>query len=203
MWRADARNKFWQVPTNYSEFEADGTYHAVWNATCWQDINLSLWSLVPWATALGNFTIPWTALSIKTFDGAGVLAVSAYWSTEILHDYKQWSDITPHIHWCPTTTWAGNVKWQLEYAWINRLWTITSSTTISVTAATSWVVAQELRSSFPAITGTWMDIGSRFVFRLFRDPTDVADTYWAEAGAFDFWIHYEIDTLWSRQITIK
>ena len=92
---------------------------------------------------------------------------------------------------------------QLEYAWIDRGGVVSSSTVISFVAATSGVVGKEERTSFPAISGTGKHIGSRFVFRLFRDSADASDTYTDSIGAFDFGVHYEIDTVGSRQITTK
>jgi hypothetical protein len=122
---------------------------------------------------------------------------------EILHNYREGSDIIPHVHWCATTTGAGNVVWQLEYAWINGGGTITTSTTVTVTVATTTVVGQEVRTSFGAISGTGKTMGGRFVFRLFRDPAHASDTYGADAATMDFGIHYEIDTVGSRTVTGK
>ena len=34
------------------------------------------------------------------------------------HGHVIGSDISPHIHWMPTTADAGSVKWQLEYTWV-------------------------------------------------------------------------------------
>ena len=187
---------------DYTETEQDGTPVFRGNASNWNDINLSINSLAPGATAPGNFSIPGTSLQIKAFTGTGVTQ-SAHGSLEILHDYKEGTDIVPHIHWCPTTTGLGDVKWQLEYSWLNGGSTVTTSTTITVTVAASGTVAHEQRTNFPAISGTGKLIGSRFVFRVFRDAADGADTYAADAGAFDFGVHYERDTIGSRQITTK
>lgn len=184
-----------------TRFEADGTPVFEDSATNWNDLNLSINSLAVGATAPANWTITGTSLVIKAFSGSGP-AESAHGSLEILHDYKEGSDITPHIHWCPTTTASGDVRWQLEYAWVDN-GTISTSTTIGVTVAANGVVGKEARTNFPAISGTGRHIGSRFVFRLFRDPAHVADTYGDAAGAFDFGIHYERDTIGSRLITTK
>lgn len=188
--------------TNRVTVEPDGTLRFDGNATVWNDINLSVGSLRPGATAPGRWTIPGTGIDLASFAGSGP-AQSAHGSLEILHDYKQGSDIIPHLHWCPTTNGLGNVKMQLEYQWTNGGGTITSSVTISFTAAVSGIVANEQRTSFPAISGAGKTIGSRFVFRLFRDSADAADTYAGDIGTFDFGIHYELDTVGSRQVTTK
>lgn len=196
-------DKHGDFPTgSYSIFEDDGTLVMTGNATVYNDINMSVNVLNPGATAPGTWTIPGTALVIRAFTGTAA-EQSAHGSLEILHDYKEGTDIVPHLHWCPTTTGAGNVKWQLEYSWLNGGSTVTTSVTTSVTVAAPGVIGQEQRTSFPAISGVGKTIGSRFVFRLFRNPADAADTYGADAGAFDIGIHYEIDTIGSRQITTK
>lgn len=185
-----------------SEFEADGTLKFNGDATVWNDINLSVGSLRSGATAPNRWTITGTNLEISSFDGSGP-AQSAHGSLELLHGYLEGSDIVPHLHWCATTTGSGNIKMQLEYAWVDIGGTITSSTTISFTAAASGVVGKEEKTAFPTISGVGKHMGSRFVFRLFRDSADAADTYGAGIGAFDFGIHYQIDTVGSRQITAK
>lgn len=190
--------------THRSKFEADGTLVFENDATVWNDINISAMLM---ATA-GATVPPLTAINAsgiqgRAFTGTGVTAQEGWGSLEILHDYKEASDITPHVHWMPTTTGAGNVKWQLEYYWLNNGDTAGASTTITLTDAaggTAWV---ERRASFAAITGTGKTIGSRFLFRLFRDPADGSDTYGDPALLLDVGIHYQIDTVGSRQITTK
>lgn len=188
---------------DYTEFEADGTPVFKGAATNWNDINKSLLPLstglnVPNIIAINGAV----HLKVRAFNGVGTLNELGE-GCEILHDYKEGSDIMPHLHWAATTSAAGNVKWQLAYMWINRNGTFTGEVVESVTVAASGVAWQEQRTNFPAISGTGKEIGSRFQFVLFRDPTDAADTYAADAAAFDFGIHYERDTIGSRQITAK
>lgn len=169
----------------------------------WNDINISSNSLKNGVSAPSDWTIPGTSLSIKSFIGTGSTIQSAYGSAEILHDYKEGTDITPHLHYCPTTTGTGNIKWQMEYAWINRGGTISASTTLSAVVAASGIVGNTNIASFPAISGSNMKMGSRFVFRIFRDPADAADTYAADAGVTDVGIHYKKDAMGSREVGSK
>lgn len=172
--------------------------------TYWNDINISGLSLgTAGASVPDLITVASTNIMVRGFIGTGVTVQEGWGSLEILHDYKEGTNIIPHVHWVPETSVAGDVKWQLEYAWLNRGQTFSTGTTITLTDAaggTAWV---EHRSSFPTITGTGMEIGSRFIFRLFRDPADVADTYDAYAGLIDFGIHYERDTMGSRGTVTK
>ena len=189
--------------SNYSQFEADGTLKAVGNATVWEDINIPIINLRGGATAPGFKVLASTGIYVSTFDGTGASVISAHGSMEILHSYKEGSDIVPHIHWSPTTVDAGNVRWQLEYVWIAKNGTISASTTIGVTVAVSGVANQIVRTDLGTISGVGMAMSSRFIFRLFRDPVDVLDTYAHDVNGFDFGVHFEKDTIGSRQIDTK
>jgi hypothetical protein len=196
-------NKKYGGADHYTEFEADGTLHMVGDATNWNDINKALLPLsigvnVPSIIAVNGAS----HLKVRAFNGNATMEELGE-GCEILHDYKEGTDIQPHLHWAATTADAGNVKWQLAYMWINRDGTYSGETIIDVTVAASEVAWKEQRTNFPAISGTGKEIGSRFQFVLFRDPADVADTYAHDAAAFDFGIHYERDTIGSREITTK
>lgn len=189
--------------TDNTTFEVDGTPLFNGAATNWNDINKSLLPLstganVPTIIAVNGAT----HIKVRAFNGIGTLNELGE-GCEILHDYKEGTDIHPHLHWAATTSAVGNVKWQLAYMWVDRNGTFSGETVTSVTVATSGVAWQEQRTDFPVISGTGKHIGSRFQFVLFRDPSDVADTYGADAAAFDFGIHFERDTIGSRQITAK
>lgn len=172
--------------------------------TYWNDINTSLAPPVTGPSAPAILAINGDVrLKCYTFSGSNPTPDELSGSFEILHDYKEGTNIVPHIHWAPTTAGVGNVKWQLRYMWVNRLGTFSGGATIDVTEAAGGVAWVEHRSSLPAITGTGKEIGSRFVFNLFRDATDAADTYTDAAAVFDFGLHYEKDTLGSRGVTPK
>jgi len=189
--------------SDYTEIEADGTIKCAGGATTFNDINISGLALGTGPAAPAVIAINGTGILTYAFIGTGVLADELHGSLENLHDYLEGSDIVPHVHWCPTTADAGNVKWQIEYIWISRTGTITTSTTIAVTTAaggTAWTLK---RSDFPTVDGTGRNIGDRFMFRIFRDPADAADTYAHDAAILDVGIHYEKDTMGSRGITTK
>jgi hypothetical protein len=188
--------------TDYTEFEAAGTIKFNGGAVVWNDINIPLLSLRSGASIPDEWQIPGTSLYISSFNGSAA-AQEVHGCLEMPSDYMEGTDITPHINWCPTTTGLGNVKWILEYSWANGGSTITASTTMSVTVAVSGVVAQEERTVFATVNGTGKLIGSRFVYRLYRDPADAADTYADDSGGFDFGVYYQTDTVGSRGMTTK
>lgn len=188
---------------DYTKIEPDGTVVSIGNATVYDDINKSL---LPLSTGVGVPDIIAvngdTFLRVRAFDG-NTLIERLGESLEILHGYEEGSNIIPHLHWAPTTNGSGDVKWQLRYMWLNRDETFTSAQTISVVVPAGGVAWKENRTSFPEINGAGKQIGSRFVFVLFRDPTDAQDTYAADAAAFDFGVHYRMDMNGSRGVVEK
>lgn len=170
--------------------------------TEWNDINIPTASMASaGATILDVVTVG--SNNLKGFVGTGAVVQQADGSIELLHDYKEGTDIRPHIHWMPNDTGAGNVKFSLGYRWFNRADVMPAETVITVTQSAGGVQYQHNTAVFTTITGTGKGIGSRFVFRLFRDPADVADTYANHALTLDFGIHYQCDSQGSCQVLIK
>ena len=134
------------------------------------------------------------------FDG-GSTTESAHGAFEIQHDYKEGTDVTPHVHWYPTTTGTGNVVWQGEY-YITEDGNYLTGTVACTTAATgtAW---EEVRADFEPLSGDSLGIGYQVHVRLFRDPTHAADTYTGDAALGTFGMHYEVDAMGSRTITAK
>lgn len=188
---------------NYSEFESDGTLVFNGDAVVWNDINFP-------GMDLGVGVTPPDMIEFyggggifgRAFDGSANTE-QLFGEGELLHGYKEGTDISFHIHWMPTTADAGNVKWQLTYNWLNDTATGGAPTTISVTSAAGGTAWKHHKTNFADISGLGKTIGSQFHFRLFRDPTDGADTYAHDAGVLSVGIHYEIDTVGSRLVTTK
>lgn len=188
---------------NYTEFEADGTMRFVGDSTVWNDLNISL---VPPG---GLLSVPSVIafngdarLDCYAFSGTAVVPDEVHSSMEILHGYKEGTDIRFHLHWYPTNTTVANVKWQFRYTWFNRDTVPGAAQTLTATEATSGVAWKEQTSVF-VLPGTGMTMGSRLVFTIFRDAQDAADTYAFNAAVSDMGVHYEIDQVGSREILVK
>lgn len=183
--------------------------NGVWRATSmngvsfYNDVNLGSMQLAVGANVPDLVTLN-NSLLLRGFDGTAVTE-QLYGVIEIPHDYLEGTDIVPHIHWCPSSTASGNVKWQLEYSWANPSdnATFPSSTTISVVSAAPGVTNQNTVSAFSAVSGTGKKISSHFVFRLFRNPADGSDTYGADALLVMIGLHYLSDGQGSIQATTK
>lgn len=169
----------------------------------YRDENFSGFATSPAVSAPDIISWDSGTIDVRAFDG-NATTEQLMAGAEIQHDYKQGSDLIFHIHWAPTTAAAGNVKWQIDYT-IERddTGTVASGSLSAVDAAdgTAWVPT---RVNIGTVTGTSLLIGDQVGIRLYRDPSDVADTYSDDAAlAFTFGYHYEVDTMGSRQIGTK
>lgn len=191
--------------TNFTKFEADGTPEFNGTATVWKDINLGAAMLtLPAASQPDEDEFVdegGTDTGISTWAFAVGEGVSG--NFELQHDYKEGSDVTFHVHWqgiaAPTGT--DKVKWQLIYTVAQMEATLDAATTITV--ETDFDTQYEFKiSSFSAITGTNFNIGDQFLFHLSRVAAS-ANEYGGDALLATLGLHYEIDTVGSRQITTK
>ena len=58
-------------------------------------------------------------------------------------------------------------------------------------------------ASLGTISGLGKVMNSQLVLQVARDPTDPEDTYAADAALIQVGIHYEVDSMGSRQMTVK
>lgn len=123
---------------------------------------------------------------------------------ELQHDYKEGTDLTFHVHFqiidAPTGT--DNVQWRLTYVILRGGVTLTSVTTIDSPDTAVDTRYKSYRTDFGAITGTSFKIGDQFMFTLTRVAAD-GDAFAGECLIETAGIHYQIDTLGSRQISTK
>ncbi len=124
-------------------------------------------------------------------------------SFEMQHDYKEGTDITFHVHFQGITAPTGTdkVKWQLIYTMAQMDATLDAPTTIDVECDFD-TQYEFLICNFTAITGTNFNIGDQLLFQLSRVAA-TADEYGGDALIATAGIHYEVDTLGSRQIGTK
>ena len=193
--------RFGDHATNYTDFETDGTLHMTGAATVWNDVFMS-----GLATRAGSSAPTVTAFSGgvygQRFDD-GATAMEVHGSLEMQHDYKEGTALSVHVHWSPTTTNTGNIRWGLEYSIVNIGSAFPTTSTIYITQAGAGVVNQHQLVAFADISGTGRKIGDVIAFRLFRDANNAADTFTGNAFMHQIGIHYECDTIGSRLITTK
>jgi hypothetical protein len=131
-------------------------------------------------------------------EGSGVL--------ELLHDYKEGTNITFHIHWGANDAPSGTdyVRWKLTYSVARSGSTFPPVASLEVETAHSVRYDTHL-SSFSAITGTNFKIGDQLNFTIKRiTPSDhPSDGFAGRALAQTIGYHYQVDTLGSRKISTK
>jgi hypothetical protein len=190
--------------SNYTEVETDGTLHCVGDGTGWQDVNFEF--SVDALSGAGNKPDPvtWGSTSIQRpgFDDGTEEEVDRCF--EIPHEaLLNVSTAVFHVHWGPATAGSGVVRWGLEYFFIGEGETKTTATTIYVNDTASETAWRRQTANFAAISIP-NELGTQLSFRFFRDATDGADTYGADAVVLTAGLHFEADTpAGSRGITSK
>lgn len=169
----------------------------------WDDLRLSGSSLGAGAAAPDQVTwVSASNLKVRGFDGTNTTEM-LYFEAQFPHAYKEGSDIHAHVHWGPTTANAGNVKWNMEYSWVNIGDVAPAVTTTSVVQAAGGTAYKHNMVDFPVISGSGKTLSSMLVGRLYRNPTDDADTYAYDAALLEIDFHFQIDGLGSVSETSK
>lgn len=170
----------------------------------WNDINMSMITAkVPaahyptWATFLAN-------LNSYTFAIDDYVDMS---TAEILHDYKEGTDIGLHLHIVTNglnDATARKVKYTIYYSWgdMDEVMSAQGSLTAELTITANLADKTHLFLDMGDITGTNYKIGSLLKMRVIRiagtGTEPAVDPFVEQAG-----IHYQIDTIGSRQELVK
>lgn len=201
-----------------SQFESDGTYCAVGDASTWEDLRFPAI-----ATKLGGSKDPGFA-KFKD-NGSGSQGVFTYWFdasaeeelyfiAQMPHSWKG-TAIKPHVHWTPAVTADGTpasqtVEWGLEYTWADIGADFGNTAFVygktHSPADANVVAGRHYLTPLTDITPSTSQDGlsSMLVCRIFRNATDATDdTYEADAGLLEIDFHFEQDTIGSRTDTTK
>lgn len=145
-----------------------------------------------------------------TDDGASSTGVYAYsfsptvlnelWlSFHINHDYKDGTAFYPHLHWLPTDTNTGTVRWGIE--WVaamghNQASFGTTTTTYLEQAAPGTALQHMIiEQASPGITVPNAEPDMVILARVFRDAAHANDTYTGSVFGLQLDAHYQIDRL--------
>ena len=123
---------------------------------------------------------------------------------ELQHDYAEGTDLVFHVHWQGITAPTGtdNVQWRLNYILMRDGETLNAAVVIDSPDTVFDTQYETVRSDFTAITGTNFKIGDQFMFTLER-VTATGDAYAGDALIATAGIHYQVNTIGSRQILVK
>jgi hypothetical protein len=134
-----------------------------------------------------------------TTDGRLVFSASAEnivaIQAQMPHSWKEGSTISPHIHWSPTSTHTGNVKWQMKYKIANVFEAFPAEwTTVTALQAAAGVSDTHQLTDFDGdITMTGKTLSAMILILISRLGADGADTYTGTVKLNEIDIHYEID----------
>lgn len=125
-----------------------------------------------------------------------------HFTVQMPHNWKQGTDIHPHLHWiAPESGAAGEkVAWNLEYTWTNIGETFGDTTTIegSTSLPNETISAyKHYITELGIIDATGKTFSSMLVCRICRRTTSTDDTYTDFAGLLEFDLHYQVDSLGS------
>jgi hypothetical protein len=149
-----------------------------------------------WASFIGN-------LNAFAYD------VNDYqeFNCEILHGYKEGSDLELHVHWASNGLegTAAYVEWEIEYSIADRTEVFTSAIVVSsgdIEIPASTTDLTHFYSDVGTITGTGLKIGAVLVGRV-RRIASVGTAPSASPFLLSVGIHYQKDTDGSRTETAK
>lgn len=196
---------------NYTEFEADGTLKMNGNATVWNDWNLSR-DFTP--TTGAGVPARNTLVGNIVKDQFAVNDALQYMSTELLHDWKEGSDLQVHVHWATgglNDATVRGVKWEVEYTVCNPLESGVAPTvfpaTVTQSAEFSVPAAEPNRThritTIYTIPGSTLKIGAQLLMRLKRIASVANVAPAADPFVISFGVHFEADTLGSRTVIGK
>lgn len=175
------------VGGNYTEFNAKGELRSYGDATQWDDLKFPFTRTRVGALNKPDFDYTNLGLLFPQNDATEIVYIIG----QMPHEYKEGSNIRPHIHWQQSAATA--VTWVMEYKWFNNNSAIPAAfTTISTNTGAFTYTSGNLAqiSSFPEIDGTGKFLSSLLLIKIYRND----NTTTGDVPAFEFDIHYEIDS---------
>jgi len=134
---------------------------------------------------MGNGAFAWG------FDAAADSLHSLNFIAQIPHKYKVGTDLDAHIHWTPSTTNTGTVRWKLIYYTAAINGNMSGPDSLYINDAGDGTAYKHQLADFGDIDGSSLGISSVIIGKLSRVGDD--DTYTGSAYGLEIDFHYEID----------
>lgn len=133
------------------------------------------------------------------------------WSNfHIGHDYALGTKVYPHIHWAPTTTHTGTVRWGFEYTMAKGheqttgsvfVEPVTSYVEYDITSAKQYMhIVSEIAEN-DGIDSALIEPDTIIAIRIFRDANHPNDTYPADVAGLCADMHYQMSRLSTKNRT--
>ena len=190
--------------TNNFNTESDGTPRFDGAATMWDDLRLPLYARTGGTPPTFSSGFAGNA-NLYAWRFAFGATNNMYFEAQMPHGWNG-GQIFPHVHWAPTTTNTGIIRWIWEITWVNINGTFGASQTYNcdstIATASQW---KNIVAGGSGLTPTVSQniISSCMVGRLYRVGSGAFDTYPDPAALVSIDIHYQLDTIASRQEFIK
>lgn len=180
-----------------------------WQVFQYDDIAIDAQALPAGAASPDLIAVPGAPnISAYGYDGNNTIE-SKSGTMELLHGYREGSDLWPHLHWSPINNNTGNVRWLFEYIVYDPAVDEFRAPVILVAIQAAGGLGPNGRPrqhnlEFPlSIPGTGLKIGSQIRFTIRREPGNADDTYNSDAILWAVGIHYEINSQGSLQRFVK
>lgn len=137
--------------------------------------------------------------TVDTADGRMVFSASQEniiaIQVQMPHSWKEGSYLAPHIHWSPTNTNTGNVKWQIKYkvANVNEVFPAAWTTITTLSAGAGVADTHQIASFADTIAMDNKTFSCMLLMLISRLGADGADTYNAVCKLNEVDIHYQIN----------
>lgn len=194
---------------NYFEIDSStGTVRLAGDATAWDDIRIAADVVKPGATA-PNWKAFGPSGNIQALMFEAGHHDEAMFQMQLPHQWKVGTNIYPHVHWTPVNTTAGNVVWELEYAWANidSAFGAPSNMATDATAAggVAWVhkLTDLKESGNNYISGAGKTMSSMLICRIHRNSNSGSDTLNQDVALLEIDFHFEIDSFGSDTRDVK
>lgn len=140
-------------------------------------------------------------------DGAGSDGVFTYafdkaaeeevlFAVQIPHSYEPGTELRPHVHWSPgASEHTGTCRWALEYTIASYGKAFPVTKTIIMDDAGGGVAYAHQIADGADIPGTDIKESAMLICRLYRDATNAADTFDADAFLLEFDLHFKQNKL--------
>ena len=175
--------------------------------TVWDDLRVAMTRAIP-----GPALAPTFAQFVD--DGGGSTGVYAYmfpdnaerqlfFSMQMPHSYKEGTDLLAHVHWSPQTVSLLQVDWLLEYTIANIDGTFGNTVTIKMSDLGDGTVNKHQVTASVSINGAGLTVSHMLICRIYRDGGVGTDAFVGDAALLEFDVHFEVNTMGSRQELVK
>lgn len=201
--------------SSWNPGQGEGYYY--WNGDYWSFMGSIMGGTSGWRDLVGNVSIrgsgpndpSWTTWrgNIPQYQFSNVIMNQMVFEWHLQHDYKPGSDIYLHVHWSQNVSDPGKAAkwyWEVTYAKGYQQAAFIVPITTSVvqnsdsTAYEHMIAEVQLSAASPSasqLDSDDLEVDGLIIGRLYRDPTDPADTL--TSGPFVHYsdIHYQVDRL--------